>query len=298
MIIILVLLCVEGIYLYNKPCDYQVHFTVNTTPEIVYYNIQNWNFWNRKHLSAGFEILKKVPVSNISQKVLLRDTTLIFNWEFKELNDSATMVRVYVSDPHRKFYNRLTALFRNTSFKKSVRKNLLDIKSRLEFLLKTFHYEFTGYHHFEKKACVYINIKTAARDKASSMIANVTDLNQFVRQNNLELNGNPFNVYHDWKEFQDSIDFDFCFPIAHKENIPQHPFIKFMMVDEMDAIKTDFFGHYGISDIAWYNLTKEADVSGYRSTNRLVEVFLNDPHSGGNESEWKAEIYLGIDSIR
>ena len=207
------------------------------------------------------------------------------------------MVRAYVSDPDRKLYNRLTVPFINTLLKTSVRGNLLDIKTRLELMLKKFHYKFTGYHHFEKKSCVYINLKSTPRGKARAMMSNVTELNQFVRQNNLELDGNPFLVVHDWNEFKDSISFDFCFPITQTDAVPEHPKIKFMTVESMDAIKTDFYGNYSITDITWYNLAEEAKKQGYRSNNKLIEVYFNDPHSGGNELEWKAEIYMGIEPV-
>ena len=284
-------------FLLTRPSDYQAHFTVKTTPDIAYYNILNWDIWNRNELSSKIDILSKNPVRNISQKVTLIDTTLIFNWEFKKLNDSVTMVRAYVSDPDRKLYNRLTVPFINTRFKNSARDNLLDIKTRLELMLKKFHYKFTGYHHFEKKSCVYINLRSTPRGKANAMMSNVTELNQFFRQNNLKLDGNPFLVVNDWNEFKDSISFDFCFPISRIGAIPEHPKIKFMIVESMDAIKTDFYGNYSITDITWYNLAEEAKKLGYRSNHKLIEVYYNDPHSGGNELEWKAEIYLGIESV-
>ena len=296
--LIILLALIGGIaYLLFRPCDYQAHFTVKTTPDIAYFNILNWDIWNRKQVSSKIEITSKIPVRYISKKVLLNDTTLIFNWEFKKLNDSITLVRAYVSDPDRKLYNRLTVPFINTPFKNSVRGNLLDIKKRLELMLKTFHYEFTGYDQFEKKSCVYINLKSTPRGKAKAMMANVLELNQFVRQNNFEMDGNPFVVFHDWDVFKDSISFDFCFPIAQTDAIPEHPKIKFKTVESMDAIKTDFYGNYSITDITWYNLAEEAKKLGYRSNHKLIEVYLNDPHSGGNELEWKAEIYLGIESI-
>jgi len=294
----IILLALIGVtFLYTRPSDYQAHFTVKATPDIAYYNILNWDIWNRNELSSKIDILSKTPVRNISQKVTQNDTTLIFNWEFKKLNDSITMVRAYVSDPDRKLYNRLTVPFINTRFKNGVRGNLLDIKTRLELMLKKFHYKFTGYHHFEKKSCVYINLKSTPGGKARAMMSNVTELNQFVRQNNLELDGNPFLVVHDWNEFKDSISFDFCFPITRIDAVPEHPKIKFMTVESMNAIKTDFYGNYSITDITWYNLAEEAKKLGYRSNNKLIEVYFNDPHSGGNELEWKAEIYMGIESV-
>lgn len=295
---IILLILIGVAFLYTRPGDYQAHFTVNATPDIAYYNILNWDIWNRNESSAKIDIMSKKPVSNISQKVTQTDTTFIFKWEFKKLNDSISVVRAYVSDPNRKLYNRLTVPFINTRFKQGVRNNLLDIKTRMELMLEKFHYKFTGYNHFEKKSCVYINLKSTIKGKARTMMSNVTELNQFVRQNNLELNGNPFLVIRDWNESKDSISFDFCFPITRIDAVPEHPRIKFMTVEGMDALKTDFFGNYGMTDITWYNLSEEVKKKGYRSNNKLIEVYFNDPHSGGNELEWKAEIYLGIESIK
>jgi effector-binding domain-containing protein len=295
---IILLAIIGGItFLLTRPSDYQAHFAVKATPDIAYYNILNWDIWNRNDSSTKIEILNKTPVSNISQKVTLNDTTLFFNWEFKKLNDSITLVRAYVSDPDRKIHNRLTVPFINTRFKISVRNNLLDIKTRLELMLKKFHYKFTGYQYFEKKSCVYINLKSTPEGKARAMMLNVTELNQFVRQNNLVLDGNPFLVIHDWNESKDSVNFDFCFPISRIGAVPEHPKIKFMTVDSMEALKIDFYGNYSITNITWYNLAEEVKKQGYRSNNKLIEVYFNDPHSGGNDLEWKAEIYMGIESV-
>jgi len=297
-LVILLALIGAVIYLYNRPCDYQAHFTVKTTPDVAYFNIINWDIWNRKRISPDIEIISKTPVSNISQKIPLKDTSLIFNWNFKLLNDSITEVRVCVSDPDRKFYNRLTVPFKNTSFKRSVRGNLLDIKTRMELKLKTFRYEFTGFHEFKEKSCVYMKLKSTPRGKAGAMISSVIGLNQFVRENNLEMDGNPFLVIHDWNASKDSIRFDFCFPVKRTHSVPEHPKIKFMTVDSMEAVKTDFYGNYSITDITWHNLAEEAKKLGYRSNNKLIEVYYNDPHTGGNELEWKAEIYLGIEPVK
>jgi effector-binding domain-containing protein len=298
---IILLALIGATFLFTRPSDYQAHFTVKATPDIVYYNILNWNIWNRDESSSKIDILIKTPVSNISQKVALNDTTLIFKWEFKKINDSITMVRVFVSDPNRKLYNRLTIPFKNTRFKISVRNNVLDIETRLEVMLEKLRYKYTGFHHFEKRSCVYMNLRCPLKAKATTMMSNVTELNQFVRQNNLELDGNPFLVIHDWNESNesnDSISFDFCFPIRRISAVPENPKIRYMTVESMDALKTDFFGNYGITDITWYSLAEEVKKQGYRGNNKLIEVYFNDPHSGGNELEWKAEIYMGIESVK
>ena len=100
-------------------------------------------------------------------------------------------------------------------------------------MLKTFHYEFTGYSHFQKISCVHITLNRTQRGKAMEMISNVVALNQFVRQNNLALDGNPFVLVHEWNQMNDSINFDFCFPIAQTDTVPDHPEIKFKTVEGM-----------------------------------------------------------------
>jgi len=285
------------VFLLIRPCDYQVRFSVKTTPDIAYFHILNWHTWNRKQVPSKIEITGKTPVKSVTHKLLLNDTTLLFNWEFKMLNDSVTRVRARVSDPDRKLYNRFTVPFKNTLFKNSVRGNLIDIKTRLEIMLRKYNFEFTGYTQFEERRCVFIGQKNTTRGKARTMISTVAALNQFVRQNNLVLNGHPFVVVHDWNELEDSISFDFCFPIIRTDLVPEHPEIKFKTVEGMDAVKTDFYGNYSISDITWHNLNEEARKLGYRGKRKLIEVYHNDPHSGGNELEWKAEIYLEIEPL-
>ena len=119
---IILLILIGVVFLYTQAKRLPGSFCSKTTPDIAYYNILNWDKWNRGQLNAKIEILSKTPVSNISQKVTVKDTTFIFNWEFKKSNDSITLVRAYVSDPDRKLYNRLTVPFINTRFKQGVRR--------------------------------------------------------------------------------------------------------------------------------------------------------------------------------
>lgn len=282
-------------YLYRRPCDYTASFTVNTSADVAYFNILKWKMWNRKQTGSEIKISARDPVTYVTSQVFLKDTTLLFQWEFERQGDSATRVRTCVSDPDRRLKNSLTAPFFNTPFRKSVRSNLLDIMRRMEIMLETFTYEFRGPAQFDRRECVFINVNSTVRGKAASMIATVTELNQFVKQNGLGLDGDPFVVIHDWEATSDSINFDFCFPVKNHETIPSHPLIRFGTVNEMNALKTEFHGNYSITDISWHNLSEEAKKQGHKDNGTIIEVYYNDPHGGGDELKWKADIYLGIE---
>jgi hypothetical protein len=147
----------------------------------------------------------------------------------------------------------------------------------------------------EALSCVYISTQSTVREKAKEMMKNVIRLNLFVKENKLGLNGNPMVLVKNWSPAYDSIHFDFCFPILHPELIPEVPDIKFKTVSIEKALKADFFGNYSISDFSWNLLYLEAQKQGKNSTGRIIEVFYDDPHAGGNDLHWKAGIYLEID---
>jgi hypothetical protein len=292
--ILLVMLIGTIVFLLQRPCDYRASFTVGTSPDVAYFHILNWHTWNRKQAASIIEVTGREPVSHVSHEVSPKDTNLIFRWEISATDDSTTLVRACVSDPDRKWINRLTVPFLTTAFENSVRGNLLDMIRRLDLMLQTFHYEFKGYSTFEERSCVCMALSSTQRGKAGAMISSVTALNQFVRQHDLVLEGDPFVVVHNWNEYQDSIHFEFCFPIGRSDAVPAHPEIRLKRVEAMKAIKTEFHGNYSISDITWYNLVEEAGRLGHQRNGKLVEVYYHDPHAGGNELEWKADIYLGI----
>jgi effector-binding domain-containing protein len=281
-------------YLYSRPCDYKVSFTTEASPDVAWFHILNWDTWNRKQRGVQIKVTEKQAVSYIQSQVALNDTILDFQWIIEARGDSMTKVSACVSDPSRRLKNRLSAPVFSTAFKRSVRNNILDIMQRLESMRKTFNYEFVGPAYFEGRDCVYMTVQCGVRQKAASMITTVTDLNQFVRKNGLGLDGHPFLLIHDWKVGSDSIRFDFCFPISKHEAIPSHSLIRYKRVKGMEAVRSDFHGNYSITDLCWFKLAEELGDLGYKSTGTLIEVYHNDPHSGTNELEWKAEIFLGI----
>ena len=70
--------------------------------------------------------------------------------------------------------------------------------------------------------------------------------------------------------------------------------MKFKKTTEKRALKTIFNGNYKISDRAWFSIIDYASTKGVEIEQLPVEIFRNDPHSGGNPLEWEAEVYMPI----
>lgn len=291
---VLVLAGLSVWYFFLKNWDYRIYFTVKSSPGVVYQNVRDWNIWNRRLLHDNFQVTGRDPWKSVDTRIMLPDTTLEFHWKFRAVNDSMTRVRVSVTDPERKLENRVRLPFKKTPFKKSLFANVRDVKDKLEVVNESFGFEFVGEDAFAPTPCVYISTKSTYRGKAREMMNNVIELNQFVRENELGLDGHPFLLVHDQRFDDDTIRFDFCFPVKHPEKIPEHPFIRHKTVELDKALKGNFYGNYSISDMSWYLMAEEVEKRGAKANGIIIERYHNDPHSGGNDLKWKAEIFMGI----
>ena len=294
LIIITVFFSLAIWYFSLKDWDYRLYFTVKSSSGVVYQNVNDWNIWNRKLLHENFQITAKEPWEKVDTQVMVGDTTLQFHWQFKQKNDSITRVIVGISDPDRKFLNRLRIPFVETEFEKQVSANVKDIKEKINAVNQSFAFEFVGESDLAETPCVYISTKSTHRGKAREMMNNVITLNQFVRQNELGLNGQPFLQVNQFNFTDDTIHFDFCFPILYPEKVPDHSIIEFKNAKLGKALKANFYGNYSISDMSWYLLSEKVTERGLESNGQIIERYFNDPHSGGNDLEWKAEIYMGV----
>ncbi len=92
----------------------------------------------------------------------------------------------------------------------------------------------------------------------------------------------------------DSIAFNFCYPIIKSDTLPQINGVQYKQIQEQKAIKTVFNGNYIISDRAWYTMIAYAKKNGLAIRKQPIEVFYSNPNMGGDELNWKAEVFMPL----
>lgn len=295
ILILLLILVVAAWYFFLKKWDYKVMFTAPVHSSVAYSFIKNYNEWDGKTLNPGQLVLSNPePWTQLSAELQLNDEKWDFDWYLKQKNDSVTKVVVECSNPDRALKNRLDILLRRSAYAKSVKRNVKIIRDKLKKRSKEFHYSITNDRSIAEIACVAISTQSTIRGKADEMIRNVVDLNMFVKDNNLGLNGDPMIVIHKWDPQTDVIDFDFCFPVVHPERMPDDPRIKLEKVAVPKALYAEYFGNYCYSDYAWGALYEKIRKEEFETTGRIIEVFYNDPHTGEDDKDWKAGIYMEL----
>jgi effector-binding domain-containing protein len=97
-----------------------------------------------------------------------------------------------------------------------------------------------------------------------------------------------------WKHNSGYLNFYFCFPIEKQQFLPASDSVIYADFKSEKALKAIYYGNYITSDRAWYELTNYAGQNGYEITGGPIEYFYNNPTLGGDESLWKAEVFLPI----
>lgn len=179
-----------------------------------------------------------------------------------------------------------------TAYEIYVENDLTDYLTLLNDQLKNTKIELLGTSTITATYCAYIPIKGKQLEKAKGMMQNYSLLSTLFVDQNVQLNGSPFIEVIEWDRSNDSLHYNFCFPIIKKDTLPQHEEIKYKQFNGGRAIKAIYNGNYMTSDRAWYALLNYAKNNDLDVKNTAVEVFENNPNMGGNELDWKAYVYL------
>ncbi len=291
-LIVILILVIAGLswYLFLKPFDYLVTFRAKTTPGTVSQTIK---VWTKK---IGAELLEQKNNYSLIQQLRFNDTTVIYDWKIKSLNDSVSNIQVRIKDLDYSLANKIQIPFKNTVLEKRSKKMLLEFNQLLYDHLKSFKVKIIGEEKVEPVFCAYLPVRESQEKKAFGMMANYPYLSGFVDDNNLGIDGIPFIEITNWNRQNDSITYNFCYPVRLSDSLPKHKEIRYKQFNGGKALKAIYNGNYITSDRAWYALLDYAEKNKISVDLKPIEIFFDNPNLGGNELEWKAEIYLPIKS--
>ncbi len=278
-------------YLFIKPYDYQVNFKVKTFPGPINQIIKTWSTTidNSELLEQDNEGLL-----DLKQQIQYGDSIHIYTWNIIPETDSTSNVKVYVKDLEHSFKNKLAIPFSDTDFEKRTRKTLLDFNKKLTEHISNFKVEIIGEEQFKSTFCACTSQTRPQFGKAQGMMKDYPLLDGILANNGIKLNGRPFLEVTNWDMVKDSLTFNFCYPIIKSDELPQHPELTYKDFPSTRAIKAVYNGNYYTSDRAWYALLDYAKKNNLSVNALPIEVFHNNPNMGGNELEWKTEVYLPL----
>ena len=276
-------------YLIIKPYDYLVTFKVKTSAGTINQSIKLWNTSIENSSPIQQENLK-----NLTQQIIVKDSTFNYDWSISSVNDSISKVNVYVTDIDHSFANKISIPFGTTDFEKRTQNIITNFIDKLKEHLNKIRVRVVGIDSTRTTYCAYIPMKGLQIEKARGMMQNYSLLTSVLSAENIEMNGTPFVEITNWNTQNDSIAYNFCFPVIKSDSLPIDPRIQYKQYSGVKALKASYNGNYITSDRAWYALLDYAGNNDIEIVKKPLEVFYSNPNFGGDELQWEAEIFMPI----
>ncbi|SFB66777.1 hypothetical protein SAMN04487891_101166 [Flagellimonas taeanensis] len=276
-------------YLFIKPQDYQVSFKTKAIPGTIYETVKAWNMGFDSVVPLQFE-----SPTHFEQTIVVNDSVHVYEWNITPIHDSLSQVKVNIKDPEHTLKNKVSVPFSDTDLEKGVRKTLIQFNGFLNDHLKDFKVSIVGEAELFSSFCACVALNTTPENKARGMMANYSLLNSFLVENGVTLNGLPFVEVENWDLKTNMLTYNFCYPILRSEKLPNHPDIAYKRIFSKKTLKAIYNGNYITSDRAWYALLDYAQKNNIAVENKPIEVFYNNPNMGGNELNWKTEVYMPL----
>lgn len=278
-----------GWYFFLKPSDYTVTFSAKANTGTVNQTLKLWNL-----SLEGKPQLTQESLGELLQVYQVGDSIHDYRWSIIKQNDSTVKVRLRATDELHSLSNRWQVLTGGSDFAKRAKKVGEEFLLVLTTHLEKIDISIEGEAETPETYYAYMPMKSLQMGKAGGMMRNFNFITGMMLRNGVEQKGSPFIEILDWDQKTDSIHYNFCFPIIRSENLPQHPDIKYGKRYAKKAIKAIYNGNYITSDRAWYALQEYAEANGIDIELTPLEVYFNNPQMGGNEEDWKTEVFMPI----
>ena len=217
-------------------------------------------------------------MNHLLQELQFNDSVFVFDWRLIPENDSLTRVEAGVSLKGSSRCTRVVNLVSDTDFKRRARNTVLDFNEKLKEHLASFRVRIDGEAVLDPTYCAYVTIEDGQLQKALGMM----------------LNGMPFVEVSHWDQEKEELVYNFCYPIIKNDSLPTQGLVSFKQFDGGKYLKATYNGNYISSDRAWYALLDYAERKGIEVEEKPVEIFFNNPNMGGDELDWRADIYMPL----
>ncbi len=288
IVVLLVLFVVWFMYL--KQYDYNAKIKVNANIGTINQTIKAWN-----NTLENAEIIDQIKLGELSQDIVIIDSIFRYNWELVKKTDTTSQINIFVKLQNDDVFSRAKRLINGKELKQRNKKLILDFNDFLNSHLEAIKIKIEGETTIPEKYCAYIEIKCKQSDKAKGMMQEYPLLTSiFGASSHIKLDGDPFVEITYWDIQNDSINYNFCYPIIKNDSLPEHNILKYKKIAERKAIKAIYNGNYITSDRAWYALLDYAKTRNIPVIKKPVEIFYNNPNLGGDERNWKTEVFMPI----
>lgn len=280
--IFVLLTCIVG-YFTLLPFDYKITFKSTNAPWLFYHIIQ----LNQQEVT----LIKQGENELAFESKPKEDSNYRLVWNMQSLENEETSVEVEVHFTQNRISEKMKILLGQSH---AVNQTLDELKKLTDGLVtesSQYRWDTLQEDQIGSASCLCKSIESKISEKANQMNKNIDGIARYLPIGKKD----PPRLYiNDMDLEEQTIQFDFCFPLPKKYELPELK-DETLFVTEQPAIKgyaQAFFGNFSQSHRGWFKAIQKLEIVEKQIQFPAVEVFYDSPFSFSPENKWKSILYL------
>jgi effector-binding domain-containing protein len=279
-------------YLFIKKSDYTITFKAKTSTGTLFQGVNEWAKQNNKNNNTNYKLTQKSCYNFLEYNLKTEKEDIEYSFEINAINDSLSKIAIDIKDNNHSIYNRLTAPFFSTEFKKNQIEKIKQFKTGLEEHLSELKVKSVSNGTTPAVYVAYISLKSVMQEKAQTMIGQDATITGYLHNNNIKIIGKPYLQVTNWDTDKETLEFDYCFPIAKNTKYIENNQVKFREIPAQKGLKVSYYGNYRTSDKGWFAIMDYAKKHDKTLELKPLEHFMANPFNGGTELDWETQIII------
>lgn len=279
----------------------------NTDPNVVFNYAEKTSgegasySWDGKE-SGSVTTTKVIPNKEIHQELTLKtskgERKSKILWKFDEI-DGNTDVTWTIMGNHSlidKAYNSITSTDFNADMHKRKKSVLENISNEVAENMKQYSIHVDGITQYGGGYYMYVTSAAKQGQVRDKMIPMMGEVERFIARNNLNDAGNPFILYNEINNSNNTVIFSTGFPVKEQVITPQTSPVLCDFMEPVIAVKTSLKGNYDHFPEAYEKARKFLSENGYQEdlARKVFEIYVTNSEKAANPAEWLTEIYIPI----
>ncbi|MCM4158057.1 effector binding domain-containing protein [Gramella sp. AN32] len=259
--------------------------------------------WKSENMGDGeMETIKANPHNSLQQKMVMKtpfgESESIVYWKFDKVEDSTRVTWGMKGD--QSFMEKLYFSFQDESITEMMnpmfKKGLNNLDRVLTKKMSTYSINVDGLTQHGGGFYMYTATSSRISQIRDKMMTMFTDVGNYMRNNNIQISGDPLVIYNEWNEERGNTIFSAGYFTPSEVITPAESEILTSFIPNQQVLKTTLKGNYDNLQEAWDKAFAYLAENNLETDETLkpFEVYITGPNDNANPSEWVTEIFIPI----
>ncbi len=280
----------------------KINYPDNTSGEGAFYS------WSSDKDGVGaMETLDIEKNKKITQKIVfngsIEDKGNIVNWTFEPTkNGNSTRVN-WSMEGSLNLFEKIYFATQNQSLEEMVslmyRESLKNLDAVLQKEMNEYSIETKGLTNYSGGFYLYNTTASKQSEIGTKITPMIEQITNFMTDNNIPAQGNPFVIYLDWDEMNKTFIFSVGVHTSDMVILPDGSPVISGYKEAGTAIKTTLTGNYSFLPEAWEATEAYIQKNGFVKSDKSspFEIYVIKSPEEKNPSKWVTDIYIPIETI-